>query len=247
MRASARTAWSPVIPSIDYSTLVSIPRGTVVIRETKAPEGYKVNSGFVSFQKIQENVTTSAAVTFNDPEAPEEVVSDGDTETVGLLPLRDGARELVRADGQLSSHEGAALRHVAHAARSPGELAPGVHKPEHVVGVSPVSHFGEVRGRTRARKTPKHDIGRLTREHSKRAWIQTKANWGFIDPRARLVTKTGFSRPISCFISRILMSNANTSPTCRPPHKKAPPRSSTGRCVYTRNPRRGTNTRRRGW
>ncbi len=65
----------------------SLPRGTVVIRETKAPEGYKVNSDFVSFQKIQENVTTSAAVTFNAPEVAEEVVSGGNTKTVGLLPL----------------------------------------------------------------------------------------------------------------------------------------------------------------
>ncbi len=54
-----------------------LPRGTVVIRETKAPEGYKVNSDFVSFQKIQENVTTSAAVTFNAPEVAEQVVSGG--------------------------------------------------------------------------------------------------------------------------------------------------------------------------
>ncbi len=49
-----------------------IPRGTVVIRETKAPTGY-VKSDDVSFQKIQENPTTGAVRTYNIPEVAEQV------------------------------------------------------------------------------------------------------------------------------------------------------------------------------
>ena len=49
-----------------------IPRGTVVIRETKAPTGY-VKSDDVSFQKIQENPTTGAVRTYNVPEVAERV------------------------------------------------------------------------------------------------------------------------------------------------------------------------------
>ncbi len=54
-----------------------IPRGTVVIRETKASEGYKVNSGFVSFQTIQENVTSSSATTYNAPTVEEPGIRGG--------------------------------------------------------------------------------------------------------------------------------------------------------------------------
>ena len=49
-----------------------IPRGTVIIRETKAPTGY-VKSDDVSFQKIQENPTTGAVRTYNVPEVAEQV------------------------------------------------------------------------------------------------------------------------------------------------------------------------------
>ena len=49
-----------------------IPRGTVVIRETKAPIGY-VKSDDVSFQKIQENPTIGAVRTYNVPEVAEQV------------------------------------------------------------------------------------------------------------------------------------------------------------------------------
>ena len=49
-----------------------IPRGTVVIRETKAPAGY-VKSDDVSFQKIQENPTTGAVRTYNLPKVAEQV------------------------------------------------------------------------------------------------------------------------------------------------------------------------------
>ena len=51
---------------------ICIPRGTVVIRETKAPTGY-VKSDDVSFQKIQENPTTDAVRTYNVPEVAEQV------------------------------------------------------------------------------------------------------------------------------------------------------------------------------
>ena len=49
-----------------------LPRGTVVIRETKAPTGY-VKSDDVFFQKIQENPTTGAVRTYNVPEVAEQV------------------------------------------------------------------------------------------------------------------------------------------------------------------------------
>ena len=48
-----------------------IPRGTVVIRETKAPKGYNLSTD-VSFQKIQES-TLQGVTTFNTPEVPEQV------------------------------------------------------------------------------------------------------------------------------------------------------------------------------
>ena len=51
---------------------ICIPRGTIVIRETKAPAGY-VKSDDVSFQKIQENPTTGAVRTYNVPEVAEQV------------------------------------------------------------------------------------------------------------------------------------------------------------------------------
>ena len=51
---------------------ICIPRGTVVIRETKAPAGY-VKSDDVSFQKIQENPTTGAVRTYNVPKVAEQV------------------------------------------------------------------------------------------------------------------------------------------------------------------------------
>ena len=49
-----------------------IPRGTVVIRETKAPMGY-VKSDEVSFQKIQENNSVEGVITYNAPEVAEQV------------------------------------------------------------------------------------------------------------------------------------------------------------------------------
>ena len=50
----------------------ALPRGTVVIRETKAPMGY-VKSDEVSFQKIQENNSLEGVITYNAPEVAEQV------------------------------------------------------------------------------------------------------------------------------------------------------------------------------
>ena len=50
----------------------ALPRGTVVIRETKAPMGY-VKSDEVSFQKIQENNSVESVITYNAPEVAEQV------------------------------------------------------------------------------------------------------------------------------------------------------------------------------
>ncbi|MGJ0987973.1 VaFE repeat-containing surface-anchored protein [Thomasclavelia ramosa] len=55
--------------------VITIPRGSVAIYESKAPEGYKLNSD-VSFQKIQEN-PLNAVITFNAPKVPESVKRGG--------------------------------------------------------------------------------------------------------------------------------------------------------------------------
>ena len=59
----------------DTSGKVTIPRGSVAIYESKAPEGYKLNSK-VNFQKIQETPLTDVT-TFNMPEVPESVKRGG--------------------------------------------------------------------------------------------------------------------------------------------------------------------------
>lgn len=51
---------------------ICIPRGTIVVRETKAPTGY-LNSNAVSFQKIMEGSNTEALKTYNLAEVPEQV------------------------------------------------------------------------------------------------------------------------------------------------------------------------------
>ena len=50
----------------------AIPRGTIVVRETKAPKGY-LKSNAVSFQKIMEGSDISALKTYNLAEVPEQV------------------------------------------------------------------------------------------------------------------------------------------------------------------------------
>ena len=55
--------------------VVTMPRGSVVVRETKAPEGYKLNNE-VSFQKIQEK-PLDAVITFNAPQVPDSVIRGG--------------------------------------------------------------------------------------------------------------------------------------------------------------------------
>lgn len=59
----------------DASGNVTIPRGSVAIYESKAPEGYKLNSK-VNFQKIQE-IPLTGVTTFNMPEVPESVKRGG--------------------------------------------------------------------------------------------------------------------------------------------------------------------------
>lgn len=51
---------------------ICIPRGTIVVRETKAPTGY-LESNAVSFQKIMEGSNTEALKTYNLAEVPEQV------------------------------------------------------------------------------------------------------------------------------------------------------------------------------
>ena len=80
----------------DASNNVIIPRGTVVVYESKAPEGYLLNKDFVSFQKIQET-PLSTVTTYNMPTAPETVVRGGiefdkrDAESGLNAPLGDAA------------------------------------------------------------------------------------------------------------------------------------------------------------
>lgn len=55
--------------------VVTMPRGSVAVYESKAPEGYKLNSD-VSFQKIQEKPLDSV-ITYNTPKVPESVKRGG--------------------------------------------------------------------------------------------------------------------------------------------------------------------------
>lgn len=55
----------------DTTGTATIPRGTIVIYEYKAPEGYLINDE-VSFQKIQDN-STEGVITYNTVETPEQV------------------------------------------------------------------------------------------------------------------------------------------------------------------------------
>lgn len=55
--------------------VITIPRGSVAIYESKAPTGYKLNSD-VNFQKIQET-PLDGVTTFNMPEIPETVIRGG--------------------------------------------------------------------------------------------------------------------------------------------------------------------------
>ena len=54
----------------------TLPRGTVVVYESKAPEGYFLNADVVSFQKVQETPITGV-VTYNTPQVPENVYRGG--------------------------------------------------------------------------------------------------------------------------------------------------------------------------
>ena len=54
----------------------TLPRGTVVVYESKAPEGYNLNEDSLSFQKIQED-PTSAVITYNTPQVAEDVIRGG--------------------------------------------------------------------------------------------------------------------------------------------------------------------------
>ena len=55
--------------------VVTMPRGSVAVYESKAPEGYKLNSD-VSFQKIQEKPLDSV-ITYNTPQVPDNVKRGG--------------------------------------------------------------------------------------------------------------------------------------------------------------------------
>ena len=59
----------------DSNGNITIPRGSVVIYESKAPNGYNLNDE-VNFQKIQEN-PTEGVVTFNTPQVPDSVKRGG--------------------------------------------------------------------------------------------------------------------------------------------------------------------------
>lgn len=60
-------------PYRDASGQAVIPRGTLVMYESKPSEGYVLNSDFLSFQKIQEQPVENA-VTYQTPQVPEQVV-----------------------------------------------------------------------------------------------------------------------------------------------------------------------------
>ena len=61
---------------LDSGGQPTIPRGTIVMYESKAPEGYNLNEDSLSFQKIQEN-PASSVITYNTPQVPEDVIRGG--------------------------------------------------------------------------------------------------------------------------------------------------------------------------
>lgn len=61
---------------VDMSNNIIVPRGTIVIYESKAPEGYNLNQDFLHFQKIQET-PASSVITYNAPIVPENVIRGG--------------------------------------------------------------------------------------------------------------------------------------------------------------------------
>ena len=61
----------------DGAGAVIVPRGTLVIRETKAPEGYNLNTDFVSVQKVKKPGDTTIESTYNTPKFAEEVKRGG--------------------------------------------------------------------------------------------------------------------------------------------------------------------------
>ena len=73
---------------------VTIPRGSVAVYESKAPNGYKLNKN-VSFQKIQEK-PLDGVTTFNLPEIPETVIRGG--VSVQKLDSETGQTPQVGAD-----------------------------------------------------------------------------------------------------------------------------------------------------
>ena len=54
----------------------TLPRGTVVVYESKAPEGYNLNEDSLSFQKIQEEPIVGT-ITYNTPQVAEDVIRGG--------------------------------------------------------------------------------------------------------------------------------------------------------------------------
>ena len=76
--------------------VITIPRGSVAIYESKAPIGYKLNSD-VSFQKIQEK-PLDAVITFNAPEIPEMVIRGG----VSVQKLDSETGEVPQGDADFS-------------------------------------------------------------------------------------------------------------------------------------------------
>lgn len=55
---------------------VCLPRGSVAVYESKAPEGYKLNNE-VNFQKIDEDFASGGNITYNAPQVPEPVIRGG--------------------------------------------------------------------------------------------------------------------------------------------------------------------------
>ena len=76
--------------------VITIPRGSVAIYESKAPIGYKLNSD-VSFQKIQEK-PLDAVITFDAPEIPETVIRGG----VSVQKLDSETGEVPQGDADFS-------------------------------------------------------------------------------------------------------------------------------------------------
>ena len=173
---------------LDPTGTPSLPRGSVAVYESKAPDGYKLN-GKVNFQKIQENPTVGVP-TFNLPEIPETVIRGGvsvqklDSET-GKVPQGGAA--------VVSVNQPQAVYPAAAAAQGRVDGHPGLvgvfsvkiqlHDPRlHMHPLPLLSHFTPGRPGLQAAFPIEEKKRRLSRERRRLQALQVQGQVALLDP-----------------------------------------------------------------